>query len=246
MFVSDRERKRMKCYRNEWKYRLPETDLAVIENRINAVMDLDSHSGRLGNYEIHSLYFDDYKDSCAKENEAGVSQRFKYRIRYYGNKPDVLRLERKEKLDGRCHKDSAMITKEMCQKILDAKADELFWETDNPLIKKFCVHIMTRFFEPRAIISYERSAYVEEITNVRITLDKNICVSDCVEAFLTGDYTNYPIQEKGEHVLEVKFDDILPGYVKGIIANKNLQQSSFSKYYLGRLKLQDMGIGVYK
>lgn len=230
----------MKLYRNEWKYRLQEPDLAVIENRVAAVMDLDYHSGQSGNYEIHSLYFDDYKDTCANENGGGVSRRFKYRIRYYGNASELLKLERKEKLDGRCHKDSAMITREMCQKILDGKADELFWETDNLLVKKFCVHIMTRLFEPKAIVSYERSAYVEEIANVRITLDKNISVSDSFENFLSGDFMRYPVQEKKEHVLEVKFDDILPGYIKSIITNKNLQQSSFSKYYLGRLKLQEM------
>ncbi len=230
----------MKLYRNEWKYRLGEPDLAVIENRIAAVMDLDFHSGKSGNYEIHSLYFDDYKDACAKENEAGVSRRFKYRIRYYGESPEFLKLERKEKLDGRCHKDSARITKEMCQKILDGKADELFWETDNLLVRRFCVHIMTRLFEPKAIVSYERSAYVEEIANVRITLDKNISVSEQFDNFLSGDFMRYPVQERGEHVLEVKFDEILPGYIKSIISNKNLQQSSFSKYYLGRLKLQEM------
>ena len=64
----------MKRYRNEWKYRVQEADLAVIENRIAAVMALDFHSGQSGNYEIHSLYFDDYKDACAKENEAEIGR----------------------------------------------------------------------------------------------------------------------------------------------------------------------------
>ncbi|MDE7207840.1 MAG: polyphosphate polymerase domain-containing protein [Lachnospiraceae bacterium] len=230
----------MKRYRNEWKYRLYEADLAVIENRVAAVMNLDFHSGQSGNYEIHSLYFDDYKDACAKENEAGVSRRFKYRIRYYGNASDFFKLERKEKMDGRCHKDSAVLTRQMCQKILDGRADELYWETDDLLVRQFCVHIMTRLFEPKAIIDYERAAYVEEIANVRITVDKNISVSDNVAEFLTGNYMRYPVQEKSEHVLEVKFDDILPGYIKSIVSNKNLKQSSFSKYYLGRLKLQEI------
>lgn len=230
---------KMKLYRNEWKYRVQETDLAVIENKVAAVMDLDFHSGQSGNYEIHSLYFDDYKDTCARENEAGISRRFKYRIRYYGKESDILKLERKEKMDGRCHKESVIITKDICSKILEGRIDELYWETDNSLLKKFYVHMMTGLFEPKIIIDYERAAYVEEIANVRVTLDKNISVSDSVEEFLTGDYLRYPIQKKDEHVLEVKFDDILPGYIKSIVSNKNLQQSSFSKYYLGRLKLQE-------
>lgn len=240
IYIGGVERITMKRYRNEWKYRLQEPDLAVIQNRIAAVMDLDFHSSKSGSYEIHSLYFDDYKDACAKENEAGVSRRFKYRIRYYGTDSGVLKLERKEKMDGRCHKDSTLITREMCQSILDGSADALYWETDDPLVRKFCMHIMARLFAPKAIVSYERSAYVEEIANVRITLDKNISVSDAFEQFLSGDFMRYPIQERKEHVLEVKFDEILPGYIKSIVSNKNLQQSSFSKYYLGRLKLQEM------
>lgn len=230
----------MKAYRNEWKYRVQEADLSVIEERVLGILDMDSHSNQTGKYEVHSLYFDDYKDTCAKENEAGVSRRFKYRIRYYGSNTDVLKLECKEKMDGRCYKRSTLISKETCEKILEGRADEVYWETENFLLKKFCIHIMTRLFQPKLIVDYERSAYVEEITNIRITLDKNICVSDDVENFLTGEYVPYPIQERREHVLEVKFDYILPGYVKNIITNKSLQQSSFSKYYLGRLKIQEM------
>ena len=227
----------MKQYRNEWKYCVQETDLAVIENRLAAVMELDSHSGQSGKYEIHSLYFDDYEDTCADDTSGGVLHRSKYRIRYYEHESSVLKLERKEKLNGRCHKDSTYITDDIYNKLLDGRADEIYWETKNPLLRKFCVHMMTRLFEPRVIIDYERSAYVEDITNIRITIDRNISVSDDIGEFLSGDYMRYPIQIKQEHVLEVKFDYILPGYIKSIVSNKCLQQSSFSKYYLGRLRL---------
>ena len=64
-----------KTYRNEWKYCCSENDLEMIRNRLDAVLDKDSHSDRDGKYEIHSLYFDDYKDTCAKENDAGISEK---------------------------------------------------------------------------------------------------------------------------------------------------------------------------
>jgi hypothetical protein len=215
--------------------------LAVIEGRLSAIFEKDVNSGDDGKYQIHSLYFDDVKDSCAKENDAGISRRFKYRIRYYGENPDFMKLERKEKWDGRCHKEACMLTISEYEEILAGKAQDLFWETDKKLLKEFCVHVMTRGFIPKAIIDYERIAYVEEITNIRITLDTNISVSDDVEHFLDGDYLKYPLQDKDQHVLEVKFDYILPGYVKSIVTKNNLVQSSFSKYYLGRIKLQRMG-----
>ena len=231
----------IKQYRNEWKYPCTENDLAILEDRLDAVLDRDANSGATGIYEIHSLYFDDIFDSCAKENEAGVSARFKYRIRYYGDNPNFMKLERKEKLNGRCHKDSCRLTLEQYRQIISGEAEELFWETENELLKQFCVHIMTKGFTPKVIVDYERVAFVEEITNIRITLDKNISVSDEIEHFLDGDYLRVPIQEKQRQVLEVKFDYILPGYIRHLVTNKNLVQTSFSKYYLGRKKLQSTG-----
>lgn len=228
-------------YRNEWKYCCTAKELEIIKNRLEAVLDKDSHSGNNGKYEIHSLYFDDYQDICVRENDAGISERVKYRIRYYGEQCDFMRLERKEKRDSRCRKKSCMISMEEYMKIINGNADELFWQTQNPFLKQFCIQCMTRNIVPKAIIDYERTAYVEDITNIRITLDENISVSDDLSRFCDGDYTRYPIQEKQQHVLEVKFDYILPGYIKHLITNRNLVQSSFSKYGLGRRKLQSMG-----
>ena len=232
---------RIKKYRNEWKYSCTVNDLAVIENRLSAILNIDANSGEDGKYEIHSLYFDDYQDACAKENDAGISERFKYRIRYYGNAYESMKLERKEKIDSRCHKESCPISVEEYQKILSGDANELFWQTEQPLLKQFCIGCMTRNFVPKAIVDYERTAYVEEITNIRITLDENISVSNDVAHFIDGDYIRYPVQEKQQHVLEVKFDDILPSYIRHVITNRHLVQSSFSKYGLGRKTLQAMG-----
>lgn len=218
-----------------------EEDLRIIEKRLDAVLDKDKNSGGDGSYMIHSLYFDDYMDSCAKENDAGISRRFKYRIRYYGEQSGVLKLECKQKLDGRCLKESCWLSLEEYQLILSGNANELIWKADNALLQKFCMQCMIKYFMPRAIIDYKRTAYVEENTHIRITLDENIAVSEDFSHFLTGDYLCYPIQEKQWHVLEVKFDDILPGYLKHLITNKNMVQTSFSKYCIGRKVLADKG-----
>ena len=233
-------RKMFKKYRNEWKYPCTEQDLAIIEERLEAVLEKDSN-GDDGKYEIHSLYFDDFFDSCAKENEAGISSRFKYRIRYYGEDTTLIKLERKEKLDGRCYKRSCNLSLTQFEQIMRGEVEEILWATEDELLKQFCVHILTKGFAPKVIVDYERIAFVEEITNIRITLDKNISVSDEIEHFFDGDYIRIPIQEKQRHVLEVKFDYILPGYIRNLITNKNLVQTSFSKYYLGRKKLKGMG-----
>ena len=202
-------------------------------------MEHDSYANADGKYEIHSLYFDDYKDTCARENVAGEGKRFKYRIRYYGDNTKELWLEKKEKLNSYCYKRKCKISVEEFNHILDGDIADVFWYAKDKLLKEFCVDIITKRFLPRIIIDYEREAFVELITNVRITFDYNISASDEIEHFLDREYVKFPILEKDKHVLEVKFDDILPSHFKQILHANTLIQRSFSKYYLGRTAVQE-------
>ncbi len=229
----------IKKYRNEWKYCEEEADLLAIKFRLDSILSHDLHAGENGKYEVHSLYFDDYKNTCAKENVAGEGKRFKYRIRYYGDETDKLWLEKKEKLNSYCYKRQCALSEEEYKSIMEGDAMNVFWNTKEQLLREFCVDIVTKRFIPRVIIDYEREAYVENITNLRITLDYNISASDEIEGFLNGNYTRIPVLEKKKHVLEVKFDIALPSYVKAVLQNNTLGQRSFSKYYLGRAAIQE-------
>lgn len=231
--------KNIKKYRSEWKYCEEEADLLAMKERLAAIMDYDSYAGESGLYEVHSLYFDDYKDTCARENVAGESKRFKYRIRYYGNASDKLWLEKKSKQNNYCHKRKCVVSVEEYQLIMAGQALEVFWNTENPLLKEFCVDIVTKRFVPRVIIDYEREAFVELISNVRITIDHNISASDENQLFLAGNYLKIPVLERKKHILEVKFDDVLPSYIRAVLRVNVLGQQSFSKYYLGRIAVQE-------
>lgn len=234
----------VKKFRNEWKYCCTESELSMVEARTKGILKPDAHGTDNGKYTVHSLYFDDPVYSCAVATESGISNRYKYRIRYYGDSPTLLRLERKEKENGRCRKKSCLLTMKEYEHIMSGQIEEVFWNTENDVLKRFCIDIWEKGFEPKVIIDYERIAYVEEITNVRITLDKNITASGNVEHFLDRDYVASPLLEKGMHVLEVKFDHILPGYMKKAIYINSLQQTSFSKYYLGLKKMVSKNGGV--
>lgn len=231
-----------KKYRNEWKYRCTKQELAQIETKLGALLQKDIHAGNGGIYRVHSLYFDDARDSCAIETEAGDAIRFKYRIRYYDDAPSFLRLERKEKLNGGCHKESCLLSQKEFYSLLSGNANLFLFDDQRTVLRRFAVDMLSRHFTPRAIIDYERVAYVEPVTNVRITMDYNIAVSNQFDLFLSGDYLKIPLQKKGEHILEVKFDEILPGYIKQGLYESQLQQCSFSKYYLGNQKLKGWGL----
>ena len=232
----------IKQYRNEWKYILSDAKLEAIDFKLKTIMPCDPNAKSDGKYVIHSLYFDDIYDACMRDNDQGLSQRYKYRIRYYDDDVSYIRLERKEKLQERCYKESCLLTREQYAKILEEDYFDVFWSTENKLLRAFCVCCVTKGLRPKAIIEYERRAYIEPATNVRITLDTNISASYEVEEFLQGTYAKFPLQEKMMQVLEAKFDYILPSYIRHVITDEELVRTSFSKYCLGRKQLRRKGL----
>lgn len=226
-------------YRNEWKYYLDEHGFSLIENKLSRTLQLDKHVNSYSNkYLIHSLYFDDFSNSCMFGNDAGLGIRYKWRIRYYNSDLSYIVLEKKEKNNGLCKKQSVNLTFEQYKNIISNNINEVLWNTDNELLKRFCIDILTRAFRPKVIIDYERTAYVEPISNVRITFDRNISASLEVNNFIKGNYTKHPLLSCNKHILEIKFDDILPSYIKRAAHIKELKQTTFSKYYLSRKVLE--------
>ena len=163
-----------------------------------------------------------------------MSERYKWRIRYYGSDLSYIVLEKKEKLEGRCHKKSIRITREEYDKIVSGDILDILYNTDKNLIKELAIAMLIKNYQPAVIVDYERIAYVEEITNVRITFDMRISASYELENFLDGDYQNFYILPSGMNLLEVKFDEILPSYIRNIVESYSYNQTSFSKYYYGR------------
>ena len=154
-------------------------------------MELDPHTPKSGRYLIHSLYFDDYKDTSVYTTDSGLSKRFKWRIRYYGDDLSYIVLEKKEKLESRCHKKSCKITEDEYNEIVSGDITGLALDTKKDLIKELVADMLIYDYRPKIIIDYERIAYVEEITNVRITFDMKISASYDLDEFLTGDYQSF-------------------------------------------------------
>lgn len=192
----------------------------------------------VGRYLIHSLYFDDHNDTSVYTTDSGLSERFKWRIRYYGDDLSYIVLEKKEKIESRCHKKSCRLTVAEYKLITEGDILDLVYDTEKQLIKELAADMLIRDYKPKVIVDYERIAYVEEITNVRITFDMKISASYELDKFLDGDYLSYYVLPSGVNILEVKFDNILPSYIRNIVESFNFKQTSFSKYYYCR-KIMD-------
>ncbi len=87
---------------------------------------------------------------------------------------------------------------------------------------------------PKVIVEYIRTPFVNKLGNIRITFDEAINSSDNTNNFLEQNIPVRPIMEKGQGILEVKWDEFLPNYIKDTLQLDSLKWNSFSKYYLCR------------
>lgn len=227
--------------RHEEKFICSESYLRVLESRLRVALYEDENQGEDG-YEIRSVYFDTESDRLYEEGVEGLEQRSKYRIRIYNGLTDTIKLEKKTSIRALKKKEVLMLDKSCVENILDGyELDKICEHTDEPLYQEFALLQRTERLKPKAIISYNRKAFVSDIGNIRITLDRNICVTDKVEEFFEDSAVYYPILPAGIHLLEVKYDGILPGYLARLINFKSLDRTSFSKYVLGRNVMKNNG-----
>ena len=219
-------------YRYEFKYQCSAVQLEVIRSRLQPFMRLDSHATS-GQYTIRSMYFDNYENRCYYENESGTDPREKYRIRIYNGSSDRIALECKRKEKGKTYKTSCVISKREYEILM--KGGSLDNLSDKPqLLRKFSILQKTELFHPTVIVEYDRVPFVYNIGNVRVTLDQNIRSSDSFNYFFEDNLPSRQILPKGQHLLEVKYDELLPDFIKNVLELGDLRQSTFSKYYLCR------------
>ncbi len=219
-------------YRVEDKYNCTETELIMLQTRMETVLRPDSNEGSPEGYSITSLYFDDFRDSCLQDTVDGVNLRHKYRIRLYNDSLDIIKLEVKTKQDNRIRKRSKTISRAEMEKLMRGEniADGASMEDPATL---FNLAIKGEGLRPKVIVTYERKAYVYEPGNVRITFDRNVRASARVENFGQKNISYYFLQEY-DKVLEVKYDQFIPGFLLQLLETGSMQQAAYSKYQLCR------------
>lgn len=228
---------KQRTYRHEYKFLIDERDKAKLYDRIKNLIPLDAHVGECGSYWIRSVYFDDYRDSCFHQNEDGINERAKYRIRIYNVSGEKIQLERKSKKNGMTNKENAVLTREQCDTLLAGRPLPMGTpqaEQYPEVLRQFLVLMLTKGMRAKTIVEYERIPFVYQNGNVRITFDSNITSSLQTDRFFEKDTLRYPVLARGQLLMEVKFDEYLPTFIRNHMEIGRLQQTSFSKYYLGR------------
>lgn len=114
-------------------------------------------------------------------------------------------------------------------------------ENNDEVIQEVVMLNKTELLRPKVIVEYDRSAYISEIGNVRITFDRDVRASNVIEKFVDERPLFERILPSNKNIMEVKFDGILPGYITRILGIGNLQRISFSKYVLCRNLINNNG-----
>lgn len=222
-------------YRHEYKYPLTKGQIIIEDARIKTIMARDKHTGPEGYYNIRSLYFDDYGNSCYMDNENGVDNREKYRIRIYNHSTERINLELKQKIRGKTSKSSCQITTEQCKKLMNGLIPSDI-AAGQQVLHKLAYLMATRLMRPAVIVDYDRVPYVyrQKDANVRVTFDKNIKSVGNVLSFLDNTVQGRGVMPVGQALMEVKFDSFLPDEIYSLLQLQGLSASTFSKYYLCR------------
>ena len=218
-------------FRHELKYLCSEGELQQIHARIQGLCSPDPHVGADGIYHIRSVYFDDYRNRCFFENENGNDPREKYRIRIYNASDRQITLECKKKERTMTHKDSCPLTVAQYHAIMENRLTEA--DIHHDLLRKFYA-LQQEGLHPKVIVAYDRMPFVYDFGNVRITFDRNIGSSTDLSGFFQPHLPLRPILPTGKHVLEVKYDELLPDFLYNAMNLGSLRQTNFSKYYLCR------------
>ena len=219
-------------FRHEWKHEINYADMLVLRQRLKAVMQPDSHAVG-GSYFIRSLYFDNLADKALREKIDGVNRREKFRIRYYNHDTSLIHLEKKSKWNGLGNKQSAVLTAQETQAIVDGDWDWML-ESGRPLVQELYSKILSQGLRPKTIVDYTREPFIYAPGNVRVTLDYNIRTGLNCTDFLNPDCITIPAGTL-PIILEVKWDEFLPSVIRDIVQLNGRRTAAFSKYAACRI-----------
>ena len=214
----------MSNYRKELKYFITFNDFNIINNNLNSLLKKDKYCND-DYYQISSIYFDNYNMTSYNQVLNGISERWKYRIRFYNYDKNYIKLEKKYKVNGLTLKESTVITYDTLNNILKRRVR--IDSNNSPLLNELILKIKTEYLRPVILIEYDRIPYIYKAGNVRITLDYNIRYTNIYSDIFNKEKKIHYLNER---ILEVKYNEFIPDFIRFRLELNHLNQTSFSKF----------------
>ncbi|MGE5313348.1 MAG: VTC domain-containing protein [Acidobacteriota bacterium] len=222
--------------RLEYKYIVPVTSMDRLRTDLLRYLNPDSFAALRPGYEytVRSVYLDSSDYKCFYEKLDGLHERKKFRIRGYNTCTERSQIffEIKQKHDNFISKSRAKTSFSHLSDVLaGCDASPLFDARDMTDYGKFFFNYHRLRLEPKALIVYDREAYECKFgSQLRITFDKYMrskAVSDASQMYEENGLRQIYVRE---FVLEVKFFQVLPQWIKTVLEKYDLTRLAASKY----------------
>lgn len=219
-------------YRQEKKYFMTLFEMKKLSGQLDQVMLQDAHNGANG-YNIRSLYFDTINERDYEAKIDGLELRRKIRLRIYDPAADFAMLEMKQKEGSYQKKRSLRVSREDAIELTKGRYHSLLKYAD-PFAAE-CYGLMhMECYRPKTIVEYKRKAYIAKENKIRITFDHQIQATESCMDLFAPDLNMYPVLDRFNGVLEVKYNGFLLSYIKKLVNEANRSELSVSKYCLAR------------
>ncbi len=224
--------------RYELKYHITETQAAAIAEFVKPFVQLDRYCKLQPScdYPIVSLYLDSGDLQLCRESLAGRQNRFKLRIRFYDELPQSpVFFEIKARHTDVILKQRAAVKRNSVQGLLAGhwpKLGDLFADDGDafgPLQRFSSLQNMLNA-NGKVLVSYMREAYVTPDDNsVRVTFDRELQTAAYRGVFSMSGMAIRPVRLEGV-VLEIKFTDAFPVWLREMVRIFDLERRPFAKY----------------
>jgi hypothetical protein len=231
--------------RREYKYIINEDTAEQVRRYIGGFCKRDDHAERTGgSYTCDTLYFDtmNYRLHRAAQEKSAV--RYKVRIRGYANSAGPVFLEVKHRIADCIAKSRAAISGDWVALLQGEMSIEQVNKKERPALESFLARYHTTYggpVFPTVLVRYQREPYSSLVDEyARVTFDREIRYqpttelsmvpsSDCWIAVDDPPAMRNRPSESGV-VLELKFTDPVPNWLRNLVTSIELPRLSFSKY----------------
>ena len=224
--------------RFESKYLVDRQTESQIKEFIHPFVALDEHvnEGADSGYLISSLYLDSPDHRLMGMTEQGMKNRFKLRIRSYDEIPESpVFLEVKKKIDGVLTKRRVPVRREEAVGFLNGEPlDNLELEAGDRGDAEEFLSLMNRTQAiPVMHVRYMRQAFnAVDGSPLRVTFDRELVFQPAHELEFVVNGQGWRDAHMKQTILEIKFTDRYPSWIKDLIQFFQLQKQSVPKYVI--------------
>ncbi len=230
--LKDIQQSSIKVYRNELKYYISYNDYLNLRNILRNTINGDKNGNEDNEYFIRSLYFDTPFNDDYYNKMIGIMNRKKIRLRVYSIEQEKVKLEIKNKYSQYMLKETSLIDREDTIELIRGNREVLLKYDD--VCRRVYYFMSKDYYRPSVVIDYEREAYTYPLENIRITFDKNIRSNGVDFDIFNENLSMSRVLDGPSMVLEVKYNRILPKWIRDILSTIRGDKASISKYCLGR------------